>query len=682
MTPADDQPKGGRPGFGSLAAEGARRGWVARLTSKGKDGRTHRLHKARVVLGSVVSADVRLVGDGVSPIHAVLELPREGVSDATLFDLASETGVFINGKKVITEKLQTGDEITIGRHVLRFDLEKVERGAGIGAGVPFKESEGRRLYMNPTEDLSPLLLQDELEIEEIFDFGPTHRPALEVVMAWQGTILDVQHFAGERPVTIGSSRRCHFGVPALLPAQVFPLVARVGTDAFLTLDNKMTGIVQRSGSGLVSLERMRAGGVPNAMGMQVVFGQDDFAKIRVGEVDFYLSFTTAPPKLLRRKLFDRDPLFLRILFSSMGLTILTIIALLKAQVPQTLEAEQLPERIATILYQPEKYVQRYKVQLSQPVPTQTPKPQATTKLDIQPKPNVTPLPAPTALDTGKDPTKTGGTAARPGGGKRQARGKEGAGAKAQGKTGVRGAPKAPKGQTPQQLGMRPSPEGGKGRGGTGRSQVPDQGNVDILKGMSGRIQDILGNTAANLGKGGERIQGFGNFTTEGGGGLALSGDGKGGGGDAASLGGLADQGRGGGKVGTGMGAMGRANGIIGGRVRVAIRSGGPEEAIVMGAIDADAVEAALLAHRDEFRLCYEKEINAENPDLAGRVGTSFVIGSSGRVTQAGIESTTLRNANVERCILGVIRRIDFPAPRGGGIVQVTYPFKFSSTGGR
>ena len=100
----------------------------------------------------------------------------------------------------------------------------------------------------------------------------------------------------------------------------------------------------------------------------------------------------------------------------------------------------------------------------------------------------------------------------------------------------------------------------------------------------------------------------------------------------------------------------------------------------MGAIDADAVEAALLAHKDEFRLCYEREINAENPKLAGRVGTTFVIGSSGRVTQAGVESSSLKNANVERCVLAVIKRIDFPVPRGGGIVQVNYPFKFNSPG--
>src|SRR5207244_9337377 len=68
---------------------------------------------------------------------------------------------------------------------------------------------------------------------------------------------------------------------------------------------------------------------------------------------------------------------------------------------------------------------------------------------------------------------------------------------------------------------------------------------------------------------------------------------------------------------------------IWGQVRVPIRTGGQEEAIVMGAIDADAVEAALLAHKDEFRLCYERELNAEHPNMSGSVGTAFTIGSSG-----------------------------------------------------
>ena len=192
---------------------------------------------------------------------------------------------------------------------------------------------------------------------------------------------------------------------------------------------------------------------------------------------------------------------------------------------------------------------------------------------------------------------------------------------------------------------------------------------------------MLGNAGERLGKGGEKLKGFGGFTTQGGGGLALSGSGKGGGGDAeTTLGGLGKKGNGGGRVGTGLGAAGNGSGLVGGAARVALRTGGPEETVVMGAIDKDAIYAALMAHRDEFRLCYEREINAETPNLAGRVGTTFVIGSSGRVTQAGVDSTTLKNANTERCVIAVLKRIQFPIPEGAGVVQVSFPFKFSSVG--
>jgi hypothetical protein len=205
--------------------------------------------------------------------------------------------------------------------------------------------------------------------------------------------------------------------------------------------------------------------------------------------------------------------------------------------------------------------------------------------------------------------------------------------------------------------------------------------VDLLNTATAKITDILGNSAGKLGKGGDKLKGFGAFTTQGSGGLALSGKGTGGGGTAdTTLGGLSDHGTGGGKIGTGKGATGNGNGIIGGKVRVAIKSGGPEEAVVVGSVDSDAIEAAMRAHYDEFRLCYEKEVNAETPDLAGRVSTTFVIGSTGRVTQAGVASSTLNNANAERCLVNVIRRIEFPIPRGAGIVQVAYPFKFARTG--
>ncbi len=650
---------------------------VITLAAKGK---TYRVHKSRVVVGSVISADVRLTGDGVSPIHAVLEIAADGT--VTIFDLASDTGVFVGGQKIVTKKLSGGEEITIGRHALKFGIEELDR---LGSDTKTRDAAGRKLFMNPNEDLGALLLEDEHQIEDIFDYRPSQQLALQVVLSWRGTVLDVEHFVRRKDVTIGESREADFGIPTGLKSRRFPFVNLKGEAASLNVEGAMKGVIQRGGE-LRSLADA---------GKQIPLAKGDFAKVTLGELDFYLSFTAAPPRLRRSRMFERDPLFYKIMGASMVLTALTIAALMRLPVDQSLEAEEVPERIATILYQPEKFappppppVPKQKAEAPKektpaPPPVKKPpepQPQKTVKLEVQPK-NTPPKPVPKEMVVAPKPAQApkATTATKAGSNRAQNQAKEGEGARAKGPEGARGTKNAPKSDTKQTQAFRPSPQGGQGRG-AGNSQVPDEGNLDLLKEMGGKVQDLLGNSAAQLGKGGSKLKGFGGFNTQGEGGLALSGAGSGGGGDAASLGGLGKQGRGGGKVGTGMGAAGTGNGIVGGAARVVLRQGGPEETVVMGTIDADAIEAAILAQRDRFRLCYEKEINAESPPGAGRVSTSFVIASNGRVTQAGIESTTLNNRNTEGCILGVIKSIQFPLPRGAGVVQVTYPFKFSPVG--
>lgn len=648
-----------------------------------------RVHKDRIVIGSVDSADVRLGHEGVAPIHAVIEIPEDGsVAPAVVYDLASATGVFVNGQKVVTQKIRSGDELTIGRYRLKFSMD--EAIAKADRERTRVSVDGRKLYMDPKEDFRPLLLEDERQIREIFE-PSTERRALEVVMSWCGTILDVEHFSRYHQVFVGSERNCDFPIPPLASGSKYPIAAKAGEGAVLRFDSTMKGVVQSQGE-LKSLEQLRAQASPSGWGSEIPFGDKDFAKITVGEVDFYFSHTAAPPRLKRQRFFDADPFYHRIMGSSLLFTALLITAVLRASVPTTLEVEDVPERIATILYQPEKFeikrdpvpkTPEPKVEVKPPV--EPPKPKPTTKVVLQPKPQATPKPVPKALDVGKQEASSKSTnpkLAKGAGNLSQNEAKEGEGARAKGAEGTRGQKDAPRVENvaPQNVAKRPSAMGGTGRGG-GDSQVNHSGNVDLLKGASSKILNILGGSSARLGGGGSKLEGFGGFTTQGGGGLALSGSGKGGGGSADTLaGGLGNKGLGGGRVGTGLGAAGTGNGIVGGSTRVRIRSGGPEEAVVMGAIDSDAILAALNAHRDEFRYCYEKELNAEAPKISGRVSTSFVIGSSGRVTQAGVESTSLNNANVERCVINVIKRIDFPSPRGGGVVQVSYPFKFQSGG--
>ncbi|MBJ93331.1 MAG: hypothetical protein CMP23_02525 [Rickettsiales bacterium] len=157
------------------------------------------------------------------------------------------------------------------------------------------------------------------------------------------------------------------------------------------------------------------------------------------------------------------------------------------------------------------------------------------------------------------------------------------------------------------------------------------------------------------------------------GGLGSRGSGLGGGGTAAGLGGM-------GTRGTGMGASGygRGAGFYGkkGGGAPGVGTGDP---IILGALDKSIIDRVVKQHLAKIRYCYQKELN-KNPKLFGKVVVKFVIAKDGSVSTASTKSSTLRNPIVEKCINSRFMRMRFPAPKGGGIVIVSYPFVFNSQG--
>ncbi|MBI3544147.1 MAG: FHA domain-containing protein, partial [Deltaproteobacteria bacterium] len=72
-----------------------------------------RLHKKRAVIGSATSSDLKLDDASVSPVHAILEV--SGIDGKpVVYDLASETGIVVNGKRTVQATLNPSDKIQIG----------------------------------------------------------------------------------------------------------------------------------------------------------------------------------------------------------------------------------------------------------------------------------------------------------------------------------------------------------------------------------------------------------------------------------------------------------------------------------------------------------------------------------------------------------------------------------------
>ena len=75
-------------------------------------------------------------------------------------------------------------------------------------------------------------------------------------------------------------------------------------------------------------------------------------------------------------------------------------------------------------------------------------------------------------------------------------------------------------------------------------------------------------------------------------------------------------------------------------------------------------------------MCYSQQLQRfEN--LKGTIKVAFTITESGRVIGAKVASgTDLSNEAVQNCVRNVTASIVFPQPESGGMVKVTYPFRF------
>ena len=97
-----------------------------------------------------------------------------------------------------------------------------------------------------------------------------------------------------------------------------------------------------------------------------------------------------------------------------------------------------------------------------------------------------------------------------------------------------------------------------------------------------------------------------------------------------------------------------------------------------GALDKAIIRRVINKNRQAIKYCYDKELQKKK-DLHGKIVVTFVISPTGSVVKSTIRESTMKNASVEKCIAGRVRRFKFPAPKGGGIVEVSYPFIFKAS---
>lgn len=99
---------------------------------------------------------------------------------------------------------------------------------------------------------------------------------------------------------------------------------------------------------------------------------------------------------------------------------------------------------------------------------------------------------------------------------------------------------------------------------------------------------------------------------------------------------------------------------------------------IEGGLSRDDIARVIRRARKGIRHCYEKRLQQVS-GLEGKAVMVFMIGSDGRVLSAVQHpESTMDDAEVGACLRRRLKRMQFPAVSGGGVVKVKYPFLFRS----
>lgn len=646
----------------------------------------------QVIVGSNGESQINLKDSSVSPIHAMVE---ERESGFFVCDLGSSSGTFKNGKKILDEAIESGDEIKVGAYTVEFYVgvpkpkskpPRAESAAPpVQAAAPSKPQVGKIPDKVP-DKASPKKEESWKKIEppvktkssggrslEVHEkvSGKTYAPSstykdlkqvikpakgtvVEVVVAWKERIVSTYHFSENKTIYVGSHPKNDIILPVFGSATVSHPLLKIDGAAKVFLTSDFRGELVQGEKSVTLADAQRKGRAESSgAGYFISLQQGELVRIDFAEsISVYIRYVNQAPKPLAAPFFDLTTLEVSavvgiLIFGALLWLYMAIYQPTLVEEPKTEE----PPRRAVFLYKPR--IEPVDINQKESPPSDKAK-LAEKKSSAQDKAQVkAPQKAASRDDEGK------ASEAKPN--------------KSQSKEKKLTTPIAGKGTGIQKAAVAAKAKKNDAQGG----QQKDVTKTGILSVLSGKgAQDKLskvysgagvvgGLSQSATGSGAQSAAGSGETPGDG-----LKDIGKGGKGEATvGIAGVNTKGRGSGNQGYGTGS-------IGDKKNATVIPGGAEEAFT-GTIDREAIRRVIIEHMREIKGCYERALNRD-PGLHGKVVLSWVIGDRGRVRSAGVASTTMNSSEVEQCMASRLRTWIFPEPPAGQEAEVTYPFVFTA----
>jgi outer membrane biosynthesis protein TonB len=630
--------------------------------------------QGRFLIGRSESCDIVLDYESISAIHVVLEVFSDS---AKIYDMNSTNGTWVAGKKVVLSDLRPGDSFSLADIDLTFlayrpeenlppVLDALEPASGSASTkVPIVPTLPKAptveksdipyvmypLAKDPKADLTEYIFEDLDTIYPIFKYDSS-KQSVEIIILFKDRVFSVDYL----PAKDGVYQLAGFG-PQKNDLE-FPYLGKSEKFPFVEVKGGIVSVHKLPGYEVFHLSENNSKSVNQGIGV-IDVKPKDILRFHNGDIQIYLRNVDAPPKVAAAPMFKRDPVLKKYIYFFFFIAALFSAGIQFAEFEDQKkeEEEKAPERLATILYKQKMVVSKNKAvektEDAKPQPQKAPPKVAVEKAKPTPKVEV----------KKPDVQTTPVQAKKPDPGKKTATEK---------KVIVKGDPKINT-PTPAKAGASaPAKTMTTATQQQSKSayQAKSAGPVDVYKSA-----DFSSTVNTMLAKGGS-LSGSTATTATGsasdfGAGVAT------GSGTGSSLQKAAVTTGGGSLTGATTGTIGTSKGAEGLSAKRSIFTAGiPSETVVLGSMDPDVIRRILMDNLPKFRFCYQSELERSGAELQGVIKLNFVIGASGHVAQAGIDDASSLPGQVKKCVVNVLRGIQFPEPRGGGTVEVKQPMNF------
>jgi Tfp pilus assembly protein PilF len=104
-----------------------------------------------------------------------------------------------------------------------------------------------------------------------------------------------------------------------------------------------------------------------------------------------------------------------------------------------------------------------------------------------------------------------------------------------------------------------------------------------------------------------------------------------------------------------------------------------QKAVVLGSMDPELLRKILREYLPQFKHCYQEELEYTNEHAKGVMDLLFRINKYGKANRISIKTKGSKfSKKGTNCMSGVLKLIQFPKPKGGGVVDVKQPLNFLS----